>query len=146
MQKLRTEINDLASLLEETFELTSDMIDLYGCELDTALKNQLLLQLEWEIVNKKARKLHSKCELKVDEMYSTAFRNEISNNHKALSTTEAREYAKTNKDYLDARLLLIEATELKEEASGLLEVIISRKYVLNNLTNAIISSANKEVL
>lgn len=146
MIQIQNEITALRTKIDDTFENTSELIDVYGMSLDDALKNQLILQLEWELINKSARRLHSICELKVDEMYSAAFKAEMSNSYKSLTTTEGREFAKTNQQYLAARMLLIEAAELKEEASGLLEVVITRKYVLNNLTNAIIAAANKEVL
>lgn len=146
MNQIKNEIATLRTKIDETFDRTSELIDVYGMPLDDALKNQLILQLEWEIINKSARRLHSICELKVDEMYSSAFKAEMSNSYKSLTTTEGREFAKTNQQYLAARMLLIDAAELKEEASGLLEVVITRKYVLNNLTNAIIAAANKEVL
>lgn len=146
MKQLRKSIVDLRVSLDETFERTSELIDVYGTSLEDALKNQLLLQLEWELINKRARKIHSLCDLKVDEMYSQSFKTEMSNSYKNISTTEGREFAKVNPNYIEARYLLIDAAELKEEAAGLLEVVISRKYILNNLTNAIIAAANKEVL
>lgn len=146
MNQIKKEITTLRAKLDDTFERTSELIDVYGMPLDDALKNQLILQLEWELINKSARYLHSVCELKVDELYSASFKSEMSNSYKSLTTTEGREFAKTNQQYLAARMLLIEAAELKEEAAGLLEVVITRKYVLNSLTNAIIAAANKEVL
>lgn len=146
MKQLRKSIVDLRVSLDETFERTSELIDVYGTSLEDALKNQLLLQLEWELINKRARKIHSLCDLKVDEMYSQSFKTEMSNSYKNISTTEGKEFAKVNPGYIEARYLLIDAAELKEEAAGLLEVVISRKYILNNLTNAIIAAANKEVL
>ena len=146
MKQLRKEIVELRIKLDETFEQTAELIDVYGMSLDEALKNQLLLQLEWELINKRARKLQSMCELKVDETYSASFKTEMTNSYKSVSTTEGREFAKTNPAYLEARMLLIDATELKEESAGLLDVVITRKYVLNNLTNAIIAACNKEVL
>lgn len=146
MQHLKQQLVDLRKRIDKTFDDTSHLIDVYGVPLEEALKNQLLLQLEWEIVSKASRSLHSLCEIKVDEMYSTAFKNEAANSQKALSITEIKEYAKTNPDYIRSRYLLVEATELKEEAAGLLDVVTTRKYVLNSLTNAIIASCNKEIL
>lgn len=146
MNNLKTQIEQHKKLIDEVFDETSELIDIYGLSLDDALKNQLLLQINWERVNKKSRYLFSQCELLVDEKFAKAFKHEISNSYKNVSTTEAREFAKCDADYLDARRLLIDAAELKDETTGLLDVITSRKYVLNNLTNAIISACNKEIL
>lgn len=146
MKHLRKELTELRAKIDLTFDSTVNLIDIYGVALDDALKNQLLIQLEWEIVSKKSRSLHALCEIKVDEMYSIAFKNEAANSQKALTITEIKEYAKTNPDYISSRYLLAEATELKEEAAGLLDVVTTRKYVLNSLTNAIIASCNKEIL
>lgn len=146
MQQLKKDYERVKKELEDVFNETQDSIALYGTSLEDALKNQLILQMEWELISKKARRIHSECELKVDETFAAAFKKEMTNSYKSVSTTEGREFAKTNPDYLEARMLMIKSAELKEEAHGLLEVVTSRKYVLNNLTNAIISACNKEVL
>ena len=146
MQQLIKDYDVIRKELDEVFLNTEDTITIYGSTLEDALKTQLILQIEWEIIVKKTRRLFSQCELKVDELYADAFKREMTNSYKSIGITEGREFAKTDQAYLDARMLLINATELKEEAHAYLDVVTSRKYVLNNLTNAIIASCNKEVL
>lgn len=146
LKKIKTDFDAAVKLYEKTYEETVDMVSLDGSVLKEALKNQVTLQLSWEMIVKKLNKVYDSCELAVDSSYAAAVSAELRNAYKSVSITEAKEFARANVDYQEAKKLLIDVREVRDEAKGILNTIESRKYILNNITNSVIASVDKHIV
>lgn len=143
---IENELNKLSQQLDDAYEKSEPLILIEDVRLNDALKTQLQLQLLWENITKKLCWLYDVAEEHTETAYAEAFKNEMKNTYVDVSTTEGREYAKANPAYRDARKLMIEVRHVRDEAKGILETVISRKYILNNLTNAKVASVDKDIL
>lgn len=54
--------------------------------------------------------------------------------------------AKGDPDYLKARRLLNRIRHIRDEARGILDAVVSRKYVLNNITSAVTTGTERTIL
>lgn len=143
---IEKEFNKLEALYDSKFTEVEKEIDLGGTSLRNALKSQLRLQMEWEILSKRVNKIYDLCENFMEESYNTAMSEELRNSHRINTITEAKEFAKTNKDYRLAKRMLLEIREVRDEVRAVVDVLTSRKYILNNMTNAIIGSVEDTIL
>ncbi len=143
---LQKRFDDLNVLVEKLFNNTAHVIDIENRRLKDALKEQIGLQLDWESATNKANYLYDMAELEVDSAYSGAIEAELKNGYKSTSISEAREFAKANKDYQNFRRVAIEIKELRDECRGILDTVQSRKYILNNLTNAIVAASETHII
>jgi len=139
-------LSDLNTEFDDLFESAEDLILIENVRLNDALKNQLKLQLNWERFVNKVNFFYSTCEELVDNAHSSAFRKEMKDTYVDVSVNEAKEYAKADQDYREARALFNKARHLRDEARGVLETITSRKYILNNITNAKVASVDNDIL
>lgn len=136
---LETNYNDLLGKCEKSILLD-------GVTLKNALKSQLELQMDWEIITKQISHVHDIAENELDFIFAESLSDELKNSHRSTSITEAKEFAKTNKDYRDMRRLLTDIKRLRDESRGVLETINSRKYLLNNMTNALVATVDETIL
>lgn len=140
------EFKKLESVFDDAYAKVEEEIDLDTVVLKDALKLQLKIQLRWEAITKKANWLFDWCEYEVDTAYAAALESELKDSYKSTKISEAREYAKANANYKKYRKLLVEARYLRDECRGVLEVITSRKYVLNNISNTVIAGAENHII
>jgi len=131
---------------ESEFEHALESIILENITLADALKNQLQLQMKWEILSKRIDAIFHECENIVETSYSSAISSELRDSYKSTTITEAKEFAKSNADYLKAKKAFLKIRHTKEEVKGILETVNSRKYILNNLTNSIVAGAESTLL
>ena len=146
LQDLQKEFDDYLDKHDEALEFAEKEIDFDGKQLKDALKNQLKLQMRWEILTKRINKIYDICEYTMDEAYASAVNSELRDNFKDVKISEAKEYAKADKTFKAARRLLIDIREVRDEARGALDVITSRKYLLNSMTNAMVASVENTIL
>ena len=146
IQQIEKMFDDTKQIHEDTFKETEKNIDLNGMVLKEALKNQVDLQFQWEVITKKLSKLYDICELEAETAYAEAISAELKDRFKSYSISEAREFAKANKTYIQFKRLLIEIKEVRDEARGVLSTVESRKYILNNITNGLVASVDKTIL
>lgn len=141
--------NRLATLEAEFNTLFNDtlpLFDLSGNTLKACLINQLPMQVEWEMMVRKLSYLFDECEMEMETAYSASFKNEMSNVYVKVSTTEAKEFAKADPTYQSYRKALNKVRQVRDEARGCLETVMSRKYTCNSLTNAIVAGVDSTIL
>lgn len=136
----------LTTIYEDLYRDTSPIIPLNGMILKEALKNQVALQMDWELLVKKLNKVYDVCENEAELAYASAISVELKNAYKSTTISEAREFAKADPVYQRAKRMIMDVRETRDEARGILEVIQSRKYILNNITNAVIASAETHII
>ena len=136
----------LSDNYNELLNQCEESILIEGITLKTALKSQLQLQMDWEIITKRISYLFDLIENEMETEYAEAISKELKDSYRSTSITEAKEFAKTNKNYRDMRSLFIDVKYLRDEARGVLETINSRKYLLNNMTNAVVASVDDTIL
>ena len=146
LQKIKTRFDSQVKIYEQTYNDTVDLVSLDGVILKEALKNQIELQLAWEVIVKRINKTYELCELEVESTYAGAVSAELKNAYKTVTITEAKEFAKADPDYQDARRLLIDVREVRDEAKGILSTVESRKYILNNITNSVVASVETHII
>lgn len=137
---------ELLEIYEASYKAAEPLIILDGVILKEALKNQIELQLDWELIVKRFNKVYDLCELEAESAFATAISKELRDGYKNTSITEAKEFAKADKTYQTAKRLLIEIRETRDEARGILDTIQSRKYILNNITNSVVSSVETHII
>lgn len=146
LQKIKTRFDSQVKIYEQTYNDTIDSVSLDGVLLKEALKNQIDLQLAWEVIVKRINKTYELCELETESAYAAAVSAELKNAYKTVTITEAKEFAKADSDYQDAKRLLIDIREVRDEAKGILSAIESRKYILNNITNSVVASVENHII
>lgn len=144
--ELEDDFNSLAAMFEEKIESDEKTIVIDDRPLKTALVEQLKLQMDWETLSKRANNLYDLCEFYTEDMYAQALTKELRDAHYKCTISEAREFAKNDNAYRKAKHLQISVKELRDEIRGVLEVITSRKYVLNNISNIVISGSESHII
>lgn len=134
--------NEYDLLCDETLS----KMDLNGAVISEALKNQVQMQLVWESMVRGVSNLHDHLEAEIEGLYSEAIEKELKDSYKSTTISEAREFAKANKEYRAARRLLFSIRETRDFSRGIMETINSRKYILNNLSNLIVHGSESYML
>jgi len=145
-QTYEQRVEQLQTQIAETIDATIDIIVLDDKPIVEALKSQVVIELQWEAVIAAAKRLRDALEIEADEAISSAVTAELKNSYRSTTITEAKEFAKTDPIYRDMRRLHVMAANLYDEAKGMLETVHSRRYVLNNITSAIVASAHLHIL
>lgn len=146
LDDIKQQLAEVEESFEELFEESIDLVSLQDKTLKEALKTQLPLQLQLEVIVRRLFFLYDQAEIEMDESYSIAIAQQMKNSYRDITFTQAREYAKADPDYKSARQLLAKIRKTRDEAKGCLEVVNSRKYTLNNLTNSIIAGVENTIL
>ena len=146
LSALEKRLNELVDIFDQLYEESLKRISLDNITLKEALVNQIPLMLDWEIVVKELNYIHDQCLDEVDSCYALAIKTLMNDAYKSLSISEAKEYAKADLSYRNAKSLYNKIKQKRDEAKSMMDVIDSRKYILNNLTNAIVSSNENHIL
>lgn len=136
-----------SKVYDELAETSLSLIELDGVTLKEALKTQMPLMVKWEIMTKKFDHLFNEAEILVDEAYGYALGNAYkAEKYREISTTEAKERAKADPTYKTAKRLMNKIRHSRDECRGIMGVVDSRKYILNNMTNAITAGMDRTIL
>ncbi|WGH49651.1 hypothetical protein [Alishewanella phage vB_AspM_Slickus01] len=144
--KLAADYKHLNDVYEELLNKCEASIMIDGITLKEALKSQLQLQFDWELITKKLSHLYDMVDTEVETAYAESVKKELKDSYRSTSITEAKEFGKTDKDYIAFKKLLNNVKYLRDEARGVLETVNSRKYLLNNMTNAIVASVDDTII
>ena len=139
-------LDDIEKRFKEMSDIHLDEIVLDNKTLASALKSQVNLQLAWESLKNRVSYLYNSIENDVEEAYAAAISVELKDGYKSTTISEAREFAKCNQNYKTFKRLLNECKLLKDEISGILDVIQSRKYILNNMTNSVVAGVDGHII
>lgn len=144
--ELERRFNNLKKQCDDLYDETIEAIALDGKPIKTALKEQLRLQVEWEILCAKVGKVKNLSEENKEDVYAKAISVYINHSHRTYSITEAKELAKSDPNFRNARIFHVDVLELYDEVRGLLETVHSRKYILNNFSNLIVATSENTIL
>lgn len=131
---------------DELFNATLPLMEMDNHVLKEALKVQIELMVQWEIMTKKFNYLYDECEIISDDEYGQALKAAMGDRYREVSISEAKEYAKTNSAYKNARRLMNKIRNSRDECRGLLEAVHSRKYIMNNMVQAIVAGVDSQIL
>lgn len=131
---------------DELFNATLPLMEMDNHVLKEALKVQIELMVQWEIMTKKFNYLYDECEIIADDEYGQALKAAMGDRYREVSISEAKEYAKTNNAYKNARRLMNKIRNSRDECRGLLEAVHSRKYIMNNMVQAIVAGVDSQIL
>ena len=145
-EKYRTLITEYKAIIEAKFDSTLEDVSLNHSKLDDALKNQITLELEWQAIHAKVKNLKERLEVEVEETYAASMKTVMSDAYKDVTFSEAKEYAKIDASHRSMRRLLLDAMELYDDTKGAVEVITSRRYVLNNITQSVVAGVNSHII
>lgn len=146
LSDLQTELDAAKDEYETLFEETINDIRLDNQALMECLKNQVNITISWEIMTKRLNHLHDASEVIVDELYSKAFKAALHNRHRDVQTAQAKEIAKADPDYVRARYLQNDIRNIRDEGRGILEVVVSRKFILNNIVTSLTNGIDTTIL
>lgn len=146
LDKERKTLERLSNTFDGLVERTIDTVSLQHKTLKEALTSQLPLQLELEMLVKRLHYLHDNVELEVDEAYAIAIATQMKNSYRDITYTQAKDYAKADPEYKSAKKFLYDVRKVRDEAKGCLEVVNTRRYTLNNMTNAIVAGVENSIL
>lgn len=140
-------LTDLETEYDALLEETLPLMQLDDKMLKDALKEQVILLLQWEMFVSKAKLLYDDSDVVSDETYSAAIQNVYkSEKYRELSVSEVKDRAKADKAYVTCRKIQNQIRALRDESKGILETVVSRKYLLNNMAEAVIASAQNTML
>lgn len=131
---------------EDLMEASLVEVEVDNKSLKDALKEQNGIQFKWERMSKSMDYYFNVCETISESMYADAIDRVMNNNYRDIKHNEARDRAKKDNDYRAARMLMNEIRHYRDEARGVLDVVISRRYILNNLTEAMCRSVDKDLI
>lgn len=143
---IKNEFKKQTQAYDALFDKLIPEVTLDGRILTESLKNQAPLMVEWEVMTKRFNYLYDECETIVETTYAEAIKVAMLDKYRDVSISEAREYAKCDPAYKVARETLNEIRHARDECRGILESVISLKYTLNNITNAIVAGVDKTIL
>lgn len=139
-------IDDIREDYNNLYERSLESISIDDKLIKDALKEQITLQLEWEMLHKKISNLYHIAESDVEESYNSAVSEELSDSYKKTTYSEAKSYAFANQEYKENKARLIEIQRIRDEVKGILDTVHSRKYILNNMSNLIVASMENHVI
>ena len=146
-------IDGLSKILEElevrlktVIEESEDIIEVWDVRLNTALKNQVRLEHKWNPLKADVMKLLARAKFVEETELNNGITSAMKDNYRSSSITEAKELGKSSLEYRKAKRLVIEVTDMLEEVNAYVETITSRRYVLNNITNATIASVENSLI
>lgn len=131
---------------DDLFDRLIDLVELDGKTLKDALKSQLALQLELEVLAKKANFLFENAEIVLDDEYGMAIKEAMKDGYRSVTINEAKVTAACNKSYRHARSIVSKVKYLRDEVKGCLEVATTRRYTLHSMTTALIAGVDQITL
>jgi len=146
LESIYERLEEIQESFDSLYEEALDLIPFENERIASALKTQLPLQLQWETLHKSSCRVHDISEMNMEEAYSDAITDELRDSYKHVSISEAKEFAKINIEYKQWKKALVKARSLRDEIKGVLDVITTRKYTLNNMSNVIIAGVEDHIL
>jgi hypothetical protein len=136
----------LAAEFDEMIAEDTDLMSIDGSTVKEALKIQVELQLRYEFFQSKAKRLFEYLEYETESYHASLVTAELRNSYRDTKSTEAKVFASADKQYLQLKRLMLDSKGLYADAQAALETVNARKYILHNITNAVIASAEHTVL
>lgn len=146
IEELEKQMQHLEPIIESMLDEDEPLADLSDVKLSDALKQQVPFQMRWETVYRQSCWIVRRFEDEAERIYAVAFKELMSNSHKALNVTEAKAYALSDADLVRVKRLLREAELLKGTAEGMLDVIKTRSYTLKNICDTLISEKENYII
>lgn len=143
---MTTELDNLEKDIERLYDETKDSILIKDRLLDDCLGEQVTLQVKWERMVGRAKRIYAEAKRKSETTYAIAYRTHLEGSRRSLSTTDAKFFAEGTTDYVDARKAEIRAYGALEEAEAVLKAVTSRQFALKDLTNAIVAGVNRHII
>lgn len=140
------DLEGLRKSVDNKFDQTLEDISLEHTKLAEALKRQISLELEWQFLYGRVKNIRERIEMEMEEAYAEGIKEEMRDKYAEVSISEAREYAKINQKYRNSRRLLMDVKEIYDDVKGAMEVVTSRRYVLNNLTQATVANVDNHII
>lgn len=146
IKKTNEILEALITEFEDVYEKTIEDVKIDGSRLKEALANQIELMIKWETLLARAKTLVSIAEDGTENSYSDAITAVLQDSFKKYSITEAKEVARCDKTYRSWKRTSIDVNSLYNEVKAILEVVQSRKYILNNITNSVVASQENHII
>lgn len=137
---------DIENKYRALYDSSIEIIGLDNTRLIDSLKNQVDLQLRWASLLARVNYLYYSIENDVETSYAEAISRELRDSYKSTTITEAREFAKCDAQYKVFKRLMNETKLIKDEISGVLDTVNSRKYILNNISNSVVGGVEGHII
>lgn len=138
-EKYRDEFDSLNERYEDVILIDKKL-------LDEAEVTQLQLQLKYGKVYAKIAALFKDCELETEEAYSDAIVDALDDAYKDRTTTEAKHHAQRDKEYMKRKRFENKVFRLKKRAESMVDTIETRKYILKDITSAVLQGVEKHII
>lgn len=145
-QILQEAIDSIESELKEKETTIQQELSIKNKRINDCLSDQIDLQFFWENLVAQLNAFYDASCTYSAECYSNAYRLEITGKHKIVSTTDAKIFADSNADYLDAKRIENTFLRLKKQAESVLEAVNCRKYSLKNLSDLVIHGSETHII
>jgi regulator of replication initiation timing len=136
----------LDTRFEEFLEEYTEQISIENKKLKDALVEQVNLQQVFGSIVAKIKNLKDTVDHYVSSIHADAMNGELRNAYKSVNVTEAKSVANSNKMYRKFNSLAVQVAGLLYDADSAMETVTTRKYILNNMSNAIIASVENTVI
>jgi len=146
IDNLKQQVERLERWISDNKENVEQEISITNRKLKSVLINQLDLQSNVEEKYIEAHYLLKEFEDVCNAFYSNAIERMIHNHNKDYTIGEAKACVHGDGSYILAKRYYNRTFKVHSQLKYLTELVTTRKYVLNNLTNAIINSVEDHIL
>lgn len=146
IEELEKKYASLDAKLEHLLSIHTETIQIYDVSLKDALKSQIRLELEFGTILSKIKFLFSMVDDMLEETQNELVSTQMKSSYSDIKLQEAKVHALSSSRFKDVKFIHTNIKGLLSDATVAYDTVISRKYILNNLTNATISSVENHLL
>ena len=143
---IKDKFDSLVKSYDDLYDDLSKQIDFDNKKVLEVLKNQIPIMIEWEVMSKQFNYLYDQVELVEDKTFASALSVAMNNKHRSINISEGKETAKADPSVITVRHVKNQIRHMRDECKGILEVVHSRKYTLNNIVNALVANVENTIL
>ena len=146
LQTLDTNLGKIEEWLHENKKQIEKDIQVNDKQLKNVLTEQLHIQSQVEDYRIEAEYLLKEFDDLCEKIKSESIDDLINNKNKDYSISEAKSVVGKNNDYVVMKKYYNRCYKAYSELKYLSELVTTRKYVLNNITNAVVNSVEDTIL
>lgn len=143
-ERRKARLKELHTEFDDKFDEGDIEID--GKILINSLKEQINIQLKWEKFSAKVQYELDKQKSLAESAYTKAYTKAISDKHKIVSSTDAKNIASSDDDYIDHKKLENKFRRIRNETNSVCQTIESRKYILKDISATVINQCESYII
>lgn len=146
LENLRKRYEKLDAKFESLMDEYLGDMELSNVTIKKALMKQVTLELVFGDINSKAKSLFNDIDGLLEDTQAELTSNYLKNSYDAPKIQEAKTHALASRQFRDIRELHVLIKGLTYDTATAYDTVVSRKFILNNLSSLIIASSESTIL